>query len=186
MSRPGKAPFRVVGRRVDRCSPWLAERWWRVPRVRGPRDRTDGVAGLRGPFHLIHGRGLFLRSSPALKYSRRSDLCRGRHADTNRPHLRAAAHLCASPLERAPRVRATHQCTRLPPARAPDVSAAPHVRASHLRASHLRASSRLRASPSTARLSLTARVDKSVRPCATWGFRPRAQGAAVELSLQPR
>jgi hypothetical protein len=55
------------GHLVDRGAPGFADRWWRVPRIRGPRHRTVGDVELRGPFHLIHGRGLFL----TVQYSRR-------------------------------------------------------------------------------------------------------------------
>jgi small subunit ribosomal protein S1 len=44
---PGEPPpegaFRGDGHRVDRCSPRLADRCWRVPQSRGPSDRTVGA-----------------------------------------------------------------------------------------------------------------------------------------------
>jgi hypothetical protein len=80
-SRPRKAPSGEVGTESTGVRLGSAERWWRVPRACGPSDRTVGAAGLGGPFHLIHGRGLF----HAIHYSWRFRLCRGRHADTRLP-----------------------------------------------------------------------------------------------------
>ena len=82
---PREGAFREADTESTGVSPGSAKRWRRVPRIRGPRDRAMGNAGLRGPFHLIHGRGLFLACPPS---SQAISPLRRRHADTSRPHAR--------------------------------------------------------------------------------------------------